>query len=99
MAVKQKIETIDARISDIDEKMKKLLLQKKDLEKQKKEIEEQEILSVVRNNGATAETLGDDLALAKLLRENNLTKEDILELVAPQDSDPIIPTNNGGIIK
>lgn len=99
MAIKQKSEAIDARISDIDEKMKKLLLQKKDLEKQKKELEEQEILSVVRNNGATAETLNDDLALAKLLRENNLTKEDILELVAPQDSEPIIPTNNGGLIQ
>lgn len=81
---KQKIETLKIRISGIDEKMKQLLLQKKDIEKQIKEIEENEILSVVRSNGATFETLNDDLALAKILRENNLTKQDILELVSPK---------------
>lgn len=86
---KQKIEAIKVRISGIDEKMKQLLLQKKDLEKQMKEIEENEILSVVRSNGATFETLSDDLALAKILRENNLTPQDILELLSP--------TKNGGI--
>lgn len=82
--IKQKIEALKTRISGIDERMKQLLLQKKDLERQIREIEEQEILSVVRSNGADIETLNSDLALAKLLRENNLTREDILELVAPQ---------------
>ena len=102
MTVKQKVETLRNRISGIDERMKQLLMQKKDLEKQIREIEEQEILSVVRSNGTDIETLNNDLALAKLLRENNLTREDILELVAPEkevksSSAPLNVNSNGGI--
>ena len=62
------------------------MLQKKDLLQQKKELEEQEILDVVRSNGASAESLNSDLELVRLLKDNNLTKEDILELVAPQQT-------------
>lgn len=86
MTVKQKADQITKRIAAIDEKMKQLLLQKKELEKQLRDMEEQEILSVVRNNGVNIETLNSDLALARLLRENNLTREDILELVSPQQT-------------
>lgn len=88
--IQQKINAIQAKIKAIDEKMKSLLVQKKELERQAKEIEENEILSIVRTNGANVQTLNDDLALAKILRENNLTKQDIMELVSPN-------TKNGGI--
>ncbi len=103
---KQKIEYIDTRINEIDEKMKKLLLQKKDYERQKKELQEQEILNAVKSSGITIETVSDDLALIRLLKENNFTKEDILELVSPQvfvetrqnTSQQILQNNyNGGI--
>lgn len=103
---KQKIEYIDTRINEIDEKMKKLLMQKKDYERQKKELQEQEILTAVKNNGITVETVNDDLALIRLLKASNLTKEDIMELVAPKESVNVhqntssrLPQNNyyGGI--
>lgn len=79
----QKIEMLKKRIDFIDEKMKNLLVQKKEFEKQIKDIREQEILNAVRESGIEIETLTDDLALAKILRENNLTKNDILELITP----------------
>lgn len=84
--IKNKISSIDKKVAVIDEKMKQLMLQKKDLLQQKKELEEQEILDVVRSNGASAESLNSDLELVRLLKDNNLTKEDILELVAPQQT-------------
>lgn len=84
--IKSKLSSIDRKVAVIDEKMKQLMLQKKDLLQQKKELEEQEILDVVRSNGASAESLNSDLELVRLLKDNNLTKEDILELVAPQQT-------------
>lgn len=79
----QKVEMLKKRVNIIDEKMKNLLVQKKEIEKQIKDIQEQEILNAVRESGTEIETLTDDLALAKILRENNLTKNDILELITP----------------
>lgn len=86
MIVKEKLANIDKRVEAIDEKMKQLMLQKKDLLQQRKDIEEQEILSVVRSNGSSLDTIDSDMAIVKLLKDNNLTKEDILELVAPQQA-------------
>lgn len=94
-SAKERIDMINARINGIDEKMKQLLLQKKDCEKQIKDIEEQEILKAVRGSGAKLDTLNDDLALVKILRENNLTKQDILELVSPSQASQA-QTKNGG---
>lgn len=81
--IKDKLSSIDKKINSIDEKMKQLMLQKKELMQQRKDIEEQEILSVVRSNGSSLDTIDNDMALIRLLKENNLTKEDILELVTP----------------
>lgn len=86
MIVKEKLMSIDKRVDVIDEKMKQLIVQKKELLQQRKDIEEQEILSVVRNNGSSLDTIDNDMELVKLLKDNNLTKEDILELVAPQQA-------------
>lgn len=86
MEVKQKIEQLQSRIAEIDEKMKKLAMQKKDCEKQIKEYEEQHILSVVKTNGASIETIDSDFALVRLLKENNLTAQDIMELLGTSQS-------------
>lgn len=81
MEVTQKIEQLKSRIAEIDEKMKKLAMQKKDCERQIREYEEQHILSVVKTNGASIETIDSDFALVRLLKENNLTAQDIMELL------------------
>lgn len=80
--IKQKIESINSRISDCDEKMKKILLQKKDFERQKKELQEQEIISAVKSNKIDIDTLRDDLAFVRLLQEHNFDKDDILSLIS-----------------
>ncbi len=92
--IKNKISSIEKKIVAIDEKMKQLMLQKKDLLQQKKELEEQEILDVVRSNGASAESLSGDLELVRLLKDNNLTKDDIMEMIAPsQNTEPPYPAS------
>lgn len=83
--VGKKIDALKARISEIDEKMKKLAQQKKEFEKQLKELNEQEIVKAVKDNDIDVATLNDDLALIKLLRENNLSKEDLLDLISPNN--------------
>lgn len=103
---KNKILSIEKKVAAIDEKMKQLMLQKRELLTQKREIEEQEILDVVRSNGASVESLSGDLELVRLLKENNLTKEDIMELINPvqtvKSSNTTVPysssfTSIGGI--
>lgn len=83
--VGKKIDALTARISEIDDKMKKLAQQKKEFEKQLRELNEQEIVKAVKDNGIDVATLNDDLALIKLLRENNLSKEDLLDLISPNN--------------
>ena len=83
--VGKKIDALKARISEIDDKIKKLAQQKKEFEKQLRELNEQEIVKAVKDNGIDVATLNDDLALIKLLRENNLSKEDLLDLISPNN--------------
>lgn len=83
--VGKKIDVLKARISEIDKKMRKLAQQKKEFETQLKELNEQEIVKAVKNNGIDVATLNDDLALIKLLRDNNLSKEDLLDLISPNN--------------
>ena len=83
--VGKKIDALTARISEIDDKMKKLAQQKKELEKQLRELNEQEIIKAVKDNDIDVANLNDDLALVKLLRENNFSKEDLLDLISPNN--------------
>jgi len=83
--VGKKIDALTARISEIDDKMKKLAQQKREFEKQLRELNEQEIIKAVKDNGIDVATLNDDLALVKLLRENNFSKEDLLDLISPNN--------------
>lgn len=94
----RKINAIQAKIKSIDEKMKSLLAQKKELEKQAQEIADHEILNIVKQQEATIETLNDDLTLAKILRKNNLTKQDIMELLAPDERKNSNQSIRGGIL-
>ena len=87
----RKINAIQAKIKSIDEKMKSLLAQKKELEKQAQEIADQQ-------QEATIETLNDDLTLAKILRKNNLTQQDIMELLAPDERKNSNQSIRGGIL-
>ena len=82
-----KIENLKRKISAIDEKMKSLLLQKKDYERQVKEIEQDEFMSIIYQNGYTISTLKNDLQLAKLLKENDISQDDILELIGGNKND------------
>lgn len=77
----QKIQMLKTKVDSINQKLKNLSTQKKEYEKQIKELEEQDFLSVIRDNGCTVPTLRDDLALARILRDNNLTQNDVLELL------------------
>ncbi len=83
--VGKKIDVLTARISEIDDKMKKLAQQRREFEKQLRELNEQEIIKAVKDNGIEVATLNDDLALVKLLRENNFSKEDLLDLISPNN--------------
>lgn len=94
----RKINAIQAKIKSIDEKIKSLLAQKKELEKQAQEINDQEILNIVKHQEATIETLNDDLTLAKILRKNNLTQQDIMELLAPDERKNSNQNIRGGIL-
>ena len=85
---KKKISMLKARIDSIDEKMKNLAVQKKECERQIREIEENDILSIVRESNVSIETLDEDLALIKILKEANINKNDILELVTEQPLPP-----------
>ena len=73
-AVSKEIEKTDNRIDYLTQKRKKLEIRKKALENE-------ELLEIIRTNGANVTTLSDDLLLGKLIRENNITANDIIEMV------------------
>lgn len=77
----EKIDTYSAKLESINKKIKTLTAQKKELEKQIKEMEDREIISAVRKCGCKIPTLVDDLTLANILRQNNLTQNDIINLI------------------
>ncbi|MEE0265314.1 MAG: hypothetical protein UD936_06765 [Acutalibacteraceae bacterium] len=77
----QKISMLKTKVENLNQKIRTLTSQKKDYEKQIKDLEEQDFLNVIKANGCTVPTLRDDLALAKILRDNNLTQDDVLELL------------------
>lgn len=77
----QKIDINKAKLESLNKKIKALTIQKKELEKQIKDMEDREFISIVRQNGCTVPTLTDDLALAHILRQNNLSQKDVIELI------------------
>lgn len=76
-----KIDANKIKLESINKKIKTLSAQKKALERQIKDMEDREIINVVRQSGCTVPTLTDDLALAHILRQNNLTQKDVIELI------------------
>lgn len=54
---------------------------KKSLEKQISELEEKEFMTIIKANNCTVSTLNEDLKIIKLLKENNLTEQDIIDII------------------
>lgn len=77
----QRIKLLKTKVDTLNTKIKNLTAQKKECEKQIKEYEEQDFLNVIKNNHCTVPTLRDDVTLGNILRDNNLTQEDVLELL------------------
>lgn len=53
----------------------------KSLEKQISELEEKEFMTIIKANNCTVSTLNEDLKIIKLLKENNLTEQDIIDII------------------
>lgn len=77
----EKIDAYKLKLDIINKKIKTLNAQKNKLEKQIRDMEDREIINVVRQNECTVPTLANDLALAHILRQNNLTQADVIELI------------------
>lgn len=70
-----------ASLDSLTKKINALNTKKKAIEKQIKDIEEREFMSIIRANDCTVVSLNDDLALVKLIKDNNLTQQDVIELI------------------
>lgn len=77
----QKLDAYKAKLKGINDKIKTLSAQKKELEKQITDMENREFISIIRENGCTVPSLADDLALVQILKQNNLTQNDVIELI------------------
>lgn len=62
-------------------KINSLIAKKKSLEKQISELEEKEFMTIIKANNCTVSTLNEDLKIIKLLKENNLTEQDIIDII------------------
>lgn len=70
-----------ASLDSLTKKINALNTKKKAIEKQIKDIEEREFMSIIRANDCTVVSLNDDLALIKLIKDNNLSQQDVIELI------------------
>lgn len=77
----QKLDTLRQSLSALTEKINSLIAKKKSLEKQISELEEKEFMTIIKANNCTVSTLNEDLKIIKLLKENNLTEQDIIDII------------------
>lgn len=77
----QKLDSLKASLDSLTKKINALNTKKKAIEKQIKDIEEREFMSIIRANDCTVVSLNDDLALIKLIKDNNLSQQDVIELI------------------
>ena len=77
----QKLDTLRQSLNALTEKINSLIAKKKSLEKQISELEEKEFMTIIKANNCTVSTLNEDLKIIKLLKENNLTEQDIIVIV------------------
>lgn len=77
----QKLDTLRQSLNVLTEKINSLIAKKKSLEKQISELEEKEFMTIIKANNCTVSTLNEDLKIIKLLKENNLTEQDIIDII------------------
>ena len=77
----QKLDTPRQSLNALTEKINSLIAKKKSLEKQISELEEKEFMTIIKANNCTVSTLNEDLKIIKLLKENNLTEQDIIDII------------------
>lgn len=77
----QKLDTLRQSLNALTEKINSLIAKKKFLEKQISELEEKEFMTIIKANNCTVSTLNEDLKIIKLLKENNLTEQDIIDII------------------
>ena len=78
----QKLDTLRQSLNALTEKINSLIAKKKSLEKQISELEEKEFMTIIKaNNCKRVSTLNEDLKIIKLLKENNLTEQDIIDII------------------
>lgn len=77
----QKLDTLRQNLNALTEKINSLIAKKKTLEKQISDIEEKEFMTIIKANNCTVSTLNEDLKMIKLLKENNLTEQDIIDII------------------
>lgn len=77
----QKLDTLRQSLNALTEKINSLIAKKKALEKQISDIEEKEFMTIIKANNCTVSTLNEDLKMIKLLKENNLTEQDIIDII------------------
>lgn len=77
----QKLDSLRQSLNALTEKINLLIAKKKSLEKQISELEEKEFMTIIKANNCTVSTLNEDLKMIKLLKENNLTEQDIIDII------------------
>lgn len=77
----QKLDTLRQSLNALTEKINSSIAKKKSLEKQISELEEKEFMTIIKANNCTVSTLNEDLKIIKLLKENNLTEQDIIDII------------------
>jgi len=91
-ATRKKIEKLKDKIIELDEKMKEIALMKKDYQKQIAELEDEELFMFVKSLNMSVDTLSNDLAMGRLVRDYGLSKSDITELASePSKKDGDMP--------
>lgn len=76
----QKLDTLRQSLNALTENQF-IDCKKKSLEKQISELEEKEFMTIIKANNCTVSTLNEDLKIIKLLKENNLTEQDIIDII------------------
>lgn len=76
-----KLDSLKATLDSLNEKINSLMAKKRTVEKQIKDTEEKEFMQIIRNNNYTVVDLSNDIKLIKVIKENNLSQQDLLEFL------------------
>lgn len=82
----KKLVKLNERVTEIDRSIKNLTNEKKEILKQIDELKQLEKFDYVKSQNVSLEQLTADLELGKLLRANNISRNDIIEFFVPKNS-------------